>query len=75
MENTKMKMYARQVLALTAATLLAGGSIIIVAPQSAKATPQYAQQTGKPCGQCHQNPTGGKLKPFGENFKKNGYKL
>ena len=71
-----MTTHAIRVLKLAAAALLAAGSTMIVGPQSAKATAQYTQQTGKPCGQCHENPAGGgKLKPFGENFKKKGYKL
>ena len=42
----------------------------------AKATPQFAADTGKACGQCHESPSGaGKLTAFGEAFKKNGYKL
>lgn len=42
----------------------------------AQAKPEYAAQTGLPCGQCHVNQAGGgKLKSFGEKFKANGYKL
>ena len=44
--------------------------------QPANAMPAYAQQTGKACGFCHQNPAGGgALKPAGEKFKANGHKL
>ncbi len=40
------------------------------------AKPEFAAQTKKPCGACHENPAGGgKLKPFGEKFKANGFKL
>lgn len=36
----------------------------------AEATAAFAQQTGKACGVCHQNPAGGgKLKKAGEDFK------
>jgi hypothetical protein len=42
----------------------------------ANATPAYAQQTGKACAFCHQNPAGGgPLKSAGEKFKANGHKL
>jgi hypothetical protein len=58
------------------AALAVGGALTIVAPPSAKATPQFAAQTGKPCGTCHQNPAGsGPLKAFGAAFKANGFKL
>jgi hypothetical protein len=44
--------------------------------QPAHAKPEFAAQTGLPCGQCHVAQTGGgKLKAFGEAFKANGYKL
>jgi len=56
--------------------LLAGASIALVMPTSASAKPEFAAQTGKPCGTCHQNAAGGgALKPFGEKFKANGNKL
>jgi hypothetical protein len=49
---------------------------LIVLPQNAAATPVFAQQTGLPCGQCHENPAGGgKLKEFGQKFQANGNKL
>ncbi len=61
--------------ALTA--ILAVGAVFIVsAPRSANAKPEFAAATGKPCGSCHQNPAGGgALKPAGEAFRANGYKL
>lgn len=59
-----------------ATAALITGALSIGFSQSAKAKPEFAAQTGKPCGQCHQNPAGGgKLKPFGEKFKANGFKL
>ena len=71
-----MTLNAIRFLATVAAALLLSGSILLVAPQTAQAKPEFAAQTGKPCGQCHENPGGGgKLKPFGETFKKNGFKL
>ncbi len=55
------------------AFVLAG---LTAAPRLATALPQYAQQTGKACGYCHENPAGGgKLKAAGEKFKANGHKL
>jgi glycine/D-amino acid oxidase-like deaminating enzyme len=60
---------------LAAAVLLAAAALT-VAPRTAEALPQYAQQTGLPCAQCHVNPAGGgKLKPFGQRFKAKGHKL
>jgi mono/diheme cytochrome c family protein len=74
-----MKIEAKRAFALVCGTAAAGlfaAMLSVAASQPASATPQYAQQTGKACGQCHQNPAGGgKLKPFGEKFKANGYKL
>jgi hypothetical protein len=51
-------------------------TMLIVLPRKAAATPVFAQQTGLPCGQCHENPAGGsKLKEFGQKFQANGNKL
>ena len=59
-----------------AAAMLIGGAIMIVTPRSAQAKPEFAAQTGKACGACHQNPAGGgALKPYGDAFKANGNKL
>jgi glucose uptake protein GlcU len=72
----EMKTYAKLILALTAAVLLVAGLAMTATVQTAKATPQFAQQTGKACGYCHVNAAGGgKLKAAGEKFKKNGNKL
>jgi hypothetical protein len=50
--------------------------MLFVLPRKAAATPVFAQQTGLPCGQCHENPAGGgKLKEFGQKFQANGNKL
>lgn len=51
-------------------------AFIALAPRHAAAKPEFAAQTKLPCGQCHVNPAGGgTLKPFGQKFKANGYKL
>ena len=63
------------VVVCSTATFVAGMACL-VASLPAKATPQFAADTGKACGQCHENPNGaGKLTSFGEAFKANGYKL
>ena len=59
-----------------AAAILIVGTVSLIDSRSASAKPEFAAQTGKPCGTCHQNPAGGgALKPFGEKFKENGFKL
>ena len=59
-----------------AAAILIVGAMSLTISRPASALPAYAQQTGKPCGFCHQNPAGGgALKPAGEKFKANGHKL
>lgn len=74
-----MKVYANKVIVLacgTAAAIVIAGGLSLGVSQTANALPAYAASTGKPCGQCHQNPAGGgALKPFGEKFKANGHKL
>ena len=56
--------------------LLVGMAGALTASTPASAKPEFAAQTGMPCGQCHANPAGGgKLKPFGEKFKENGFKV
>jgi hypothetical protein len=53
---------------ITCVALLAGA-------RSAVATGAYAVQTGKPCGQCHQNPgVDMKLTAYGQAFVANGNK-
>ena len=73
-----MKVYAKNAFVLvcgTAAAILIAGTVSVTVSRQANATPQYATQTGKPCGQCHENPAGGgKLKAAGEKFKANGNK-
>ncbi len=63
------------VVVCTTATLVAGMACLVNS-LPAKATPQFASDTQKACGQCHESPSGaGKLTPYGEAFKANGYKL
>ncbi len=68
-----MKIQAKRAFALVCGAAVAGlfaAMLSVGASQPASATPQFASQTGKPCGQCHQNPGGGgKLKPFGEKIQ------
>ncbi len=62
------------IVSATAAGALIGASML--GPRQAKATPSFSQQTGLPCGQCHDNQAGGgKLKTFGEEFRANGNKI
>jgi hypothetical protein len=59
-----------------ATALLVGMTAVLSVSTPASAKPEFAAQTGMPCGQCHANPAGGgKLKPFGEKFKENGFKV
>jgi hypothetical protein len=59
-----------------AAVIVIAGAMSMIYSRPAAATTQYAAQTGKPCAQCHQNPTGGtELTPFGNEFKANAYEL
>ncbi|HML08914.1 MAG TPA: hypothetical protein VK430_12415 [Xanthobacteraceae bacterium] len=58
------------------ATLAFAATILVVTPREASATPAYAQQTGKPCGFCHVNPSGGgKLTGAGQKFQAAGHKM
>jgi Na+/H+-dicarboxylate symporter len=59
----------------TAIAILIAGAMSLILSHPAAATPEFTKQTGKPCGQCHESPAGGKLKPYGEEFKANGFKL
>jgi hypothetical protein len=62
------------IVSATAAGALIGASML--GSRQAKATPSFSQQTGLPCGQCHDDPAGGgKLKTFGEEFRANGNKI
>jgi hypothetical protein len=60
-----------RVLGAVVATLMIGGALMIAAPRSANAKPEFAAATGKPCSACHVNPAGGgKLTGAGEKYKK-----
>jgi len=60
---------ARAMAALAAIVVTAAA--LTIAPPQAEATPQLAAQTKFPCGQCHVNAGGGgKLKPFGQKYKR-----
>jgi hypothetical protein len=62
--------------AATATAILLGMTAALTVSTTASAKPEFAAQTGLPCGQCHANPAGGgKLKPFGEKYKENGFKV
>ena len=72
--NVRSKNAFRLVCGIAAAGLIAATMSVTVS-SPASATPQFASQTGKPCGSCHENPAGGgKLKPAGQKFKDNGNK-
>jgi hypothetical protein len=78
-EPTNMQLHTKNAFAQfcgIATAILIAGAMSLIASQSADATTKYAAQTGKPCAQCHQEPTGSmKLTPFGEEFKANGHEL
>lgn len=60
----------------TAAVILIAGTASLITSRAANATPTFAAQTKKACGECHVSAAGGgKLTPFGEAFKANGNKL
>ena len=64
-------MRAAVVLAATACLLVA--ATLTLAPRQAAAKPEFAQQTGKPCGFCHVQPD--TERPGPEAFKAKGFKL
>jgi hypothetical protein len=56
--------------------ILVAGSMVLIAPRPAQATPQFAAQTHLPCARCHVNPAGGGPRnAFGKAFQENGFKL
>ena len=58
---------------ILANAVVIAGTLFLCVSRPAEATTKFAAQTGKPCTQCHQKPTGGTaLTPFGEKFKANG---
>ena len=74
-----MKVNGRNALVLVFSTtvfILVAGTACLTISRPAEATAQFASETGKACGQCHESASGGgKLTPFGEAFKANGNKL
>jgi hypothetical protein len=59
-------------LSLAALVLIVLG---LVSARPAEAVPGFAAQTGLPCASCHVGAFGPQLKPFGRQFKLNGYVL
>jgi hypothetical protein len=60
---------------LIAIIVLVAGALVF-SGQQVSAKPEFSAQTKLPCGQCHKNPAGGgALKPFGQKFKANGFKI
>jgi mono/diheme cytochrome c family protein len=56
------------------ALLVMSGALLVSHP--AAATPKFAAETGKSCGDCHTAAAGGgPLTPLGEKFKANGNKM
>ncbi len=59
-----------------AAAIIVLGAGVTLSSRQAQATPQYAAQTGLPCGKCHVNPAGGgERTAFGKAFAANGHKV
>jgi hypothetical protein len=57
------------------AVLFGAAAMALVTSLPAFATEQFAKDTGKSCGACHQAAAGGgPLTPYGEKFKANGDK-
>jgi hypothetical protein len=73
--NTKLPVGL--VLTCAAVALVAiGVTSLLLVPQPAAATAQFATDTGKSCADCHTNPKGsGPLTALGAAFKANGNKL
>jgi hypothetical protein len=62
--------------AAVAVGIMTVGTMSLLDARNANAKPEFAAQTGLPCGKCHQNPAGGgPRKPFGDKFKENGFKV
>jgi hypothetical protein len=47
--------------------------VYLVGAKPAMAVPSFAAQTGQPCAACHVGAFGPQLRPFGRDFKLNGY--
>jgi hypothetical protein len=62
--------FATVAIAAADAVIVAAGTLVL-APQQARATAAYAQETGKACGSCHTNPAGGgALTAAGRSYQK-----
>jgi hypothetical protein len=60
----------------SAAAIAIVGALALIISQPATATPEFAKETGKACGDCHVSAKGGgPLTPLGEQFKANGNKM
>jgi hypothetical protein len=74
-----MKIEAKKAFAIatgTAAAIVISAAAALIISQPARATAQFAKETGKACGDCHTNPKGGgALTALGEKFKANGNKM
>lgn len=71
-----MKKAFSRVMGALIIAIAAAAVTMAVSSGTANAKPEFAAQTGKACGFCHVAPGGGgKLKPAGEKFKANGFKL
>jgi hypothetical protein len=59
-----------------AVAALVATAALVASPRDAAAKPEYASSTGKGCGYCHVNPSGGgALKAAGKKFQAKGHKL
>jgi hypothetical protein len=58
---------------LKACWVLVLATIIALQPSRVRAVPSFAEQTGQPCAACHVGAFGPQLRPFGRDFKLNGY--
>jgi hypothetical protein len=78
-ETTIMEVLARKAVVFvcgTAAAIMIASVMFLTVSRPANAKPEFAAQTGLPCGRCHVNPAGGgKNTAFGEKFKANGFKV
>ena len=72
--RVKSAIFALTALLTTAALAIA--IIVLSAPHAARATPQFATQTGQPCTQCHTDlNTPMNLTDYGKAFLANGNKV
>lgn len=74
-----MNMTSTAILSMTTATgaAIATASMVLLEMSApAGATAQSANETGKSCGTCHNDPKGaGPLTPFGQKVKANGSRM